>query len=170
MTYVSTPREVIEQCEITCCMVTDDRAIAAVTEGPGGALAAMKPGKILVEMQHDLAPRRPGAGAKVEPTGGAILDAPVSGSQLTVDQGKLLIMVGGDPAAFARAEPVLLDIGPKVRLIGEIGQGKVMKLALNLQLAVQMLEMSEACCSPRKAESRASWLAKWCSAARSARL
>ena len=52
-------------------------------------------------------------------------------------------MAGGDQAAFERARPILLDIGPKVRLIGEIGQGKVMKLALNLQLAVQMLAMSE---------------------------
>jgi 3-hydroxyisobutyrate dehydrogenase-like beta-hydroxyacid dehydrogenase len=62
---------------------------------------------------------------------------------LTVDQGKLLIMVGGDEASYKKAEPVLLDIGPKVKLIGSVGQAKVMKLALNLQLAVQMLAMSE---------------------------
>jgi 3-hydroxyisobutyrate dehydrogenase-like beta-hydroxyacid dehydrogenase len=143
MTYVSTPREVVEACEIVCCIVTDDRALAAVTEGDDGVLAAMKPGKVFVDLST-ISPDAIRALAKqFATTGGALLDASVSGSQLTVDQGKLLIMVGGDAAAFARAEPVLLDIGPKVRLIGEIGHAKTMKLALNLQLAIQMMAMSE---------------------------
>ena len=104
-------------------------------------------------------------GANLEKTGGALLDASVSGSQLTVDQGKLLIMVGGDQAAFARAESSLLDIGQKVRLIGEIGHAKVMKLALNLQLAVQLLAMSEGSCSPKKVGYRGSSPARWSSGA-----
>lgn len=143
MRFAPTPREVVAQCEITCCMVTDDKALSAVAEGPDGALSALAPGKIFVEMST-LAPAHIRAfGEQVAKTGAALLDAPVSGSQLTVEQGKLLIMVGGDESAFERAKPVLLDIGPKVRRIGEIGQGKVMKIALNLQLAVQMLAMSE---------------------------
>jgi len=143
MTYAATPREVVEACEIVCCIVTDERALTAVTEGPDGILAAMKPGKVLVEMSTISPPAIRCLAANVERTGGALLDASVSGSQLTVDQGQLLIMVGGDQVTFARAESSLLDIGPKVRLIGEIGHAKVMKLALNLQLAVQLLAMSE---------------------------
>jgi 3-hydroxyisobutyrate dehydrogenase-like beta-hydroxyacid dehydrogenase len=143
MQYAATPREVIEQCEVTCCMVTDDKAISAVTEGPDGALAALRPGKILVEMSTIAPAHVRELGAKVAKTGGALLDAPVSGSQISVQQGRTLIMVGGDEAAFKIAEPILLDIGPKVRLIGTIGQAKVMKIAINLQLAVQMLTMSE---------------------------
>jgi 3-hydroxyisobutyrate dehydrogenase-like beta-hydroxyacid dehydrogenase len=143
MQFAATPREVVEQCEIICCMVTDDKAISAVTDGPDGALAALRPGKVFVEMSTISPAHERELGERVLKTGASFLDAPVSGSQLTVEQGKLLIMVGGDEAAFKKAEPVLLDIGPKVRLIGTIGQAKVMKIALNLQLAVQMLAMSE---------------------------
>ncbi len=143
MTYTSTPRDVVEACEIICCIVTDDRALAAVTEGHDGVLTAMRPGKIFVDLSTISPAAIRSLAEKFAKTGGALLDVSVSGSQLTVDQGKLLIMAGGDPAAFARAEPILLDIGPKVRLIGEIGHAKVMKLALNLQLAVQLMAMSE---------------------------
>jgi 3-hydroxyisobutyrate dehydrogenase-like beta-hydroxyacid dehydrogenase len=82
-------------------------------------------------------------GEKVAKTGAKLLDAPVSGSQVSVEQGKLLVMVGGDKDAYEKAKPVLLDLGPKVEHMGEIGQAKVMKLAINLQLAVQMLALSE---------------------------
>jgi 3-hydroxyisobutyrate dehydrogenase-like beta-hydroxyacid dehydrogenase len=123
--------------------VTDDRALAAVAHGPDGVLAGMRPGKVFVDLST-ISPAAIRALAEAfAATGGALLDGSVSGSQLTVDQGKLLIMAGGDAAAFALAEPVLLDIGPKVRLIGEIGQAKVMKIAINLQLAVQLMAMSE---------------------------
>src|SRR5579875_60336 len=141
--YAATPREVVEQCDIGLCMVTDDKAIAAVTEGPDGALAALRPGKIFVEMSTISQAHIRELAEKVAKTGAALLDAPVSGSQISVEQGKLLIMVGGDEAAFKQAEPILRDIGPKVELIGSVGQAKVMKIAINLQLAVQMLAMSE---------------------------
>jgi 3-hydroxyisobutyrate dehydrogenase-like beta-hydroxyacid dehydrogenase len=143
MFFATTPREVVEQCDIILCMVTDDAAIAAVTEGPDGALAALGPGKIFVEMSTISPAHVRHLGEHVAKTGATLLDAPVSGSQVSVEQGKLLIMVGGDEAAFKKAEPVLLDIGPKVQLIGKIGQAKVLKIAINLQLAVQMLALSE---------------------------
>jgi 3-hydroxyisobutyrate dehydrogenase-like beta-hydroxyacid dehydrogenase len=143
MQFAATPREVVERCEIICCMVTDDKAISAVTDGPDGALAALGAGKVFVEMSTISPAHVRELAQVVTATGAGFLDAPVSGSQLTVDQGKLLIMVGGERAAYEKAEPVLLDIGPKVKLIGSVGQAKVMKIALNLQLAVQMLAMSE---------------------------
>lgn len=143
MRYVSTPREVAEQCEIIICMVTDDKAISAVTEGKDGAIAALGRGKVFVEMSTISPAHVRELGEQVAKTGAAFLDAPVSGSQISVEQGKLLIMVGGDQAAFEKAKPVLLDIGPKVLHVGSVGQAKVMKIAINLQLAVQMLAMSE---------------------------
>jgi 3-hydroxyisobutyrate dehydrogenase-like beta-hydroxyacid dehydrogenase len=106
-------------------------------------LGAMKPEKVFVDLSTISPDAIRSLAQKFVKAGGALIDASVSGSQLTVDQGKLLIMAAGDPAAFARAEPVLRDIGPNVRLVGEIGHAKVMKLALNLQLAVQMMAMSE---------------------------
>lgn len=73
-----------------------------------------------------------------------MLDAPVSGSVTTLEEGKLSIMVGGDPKAFEKVKPILLDIGPKVTHVGRNGLAVTMKIATNLNLAVQMLAFSEA--------------------------
>src|SRR5919197_338060 len=72
-----------------------------------------------------------------------MLDAPVSGSVTTLEQGKLSIMVGGDADVFERAKPVLEAIGPKVFHVGDNGQAVTIKIATNLSLAVQMLAFSE---------------------------
>jgi 3-hydroxyisobutyrate dehydrogenase-like beta-hydroxyacid dehydrogenase len=72
-----------------------------------------------------------------------MLDAPVSGSIVTLESGKLSIMVGGDKDAFESVLPVLQAIGPIVHHVGENGLAVGMKIATNLGLAVQMLEFSE---------------------------
>ncbi len=72
-----------------------------------------------------------------------MVDAPVSGSVITLQQGKLSIMVGGRRATFDLVQPVLLDIGPKVTHMGDNGLALVMKIAVNLSLVVQMLAFSE---------------------------
>jgi 3-hydroxyisobutyrate dehydrogenase-like beta-hydroxyacid dehydrogenase len=72
-----------------------------------------------------------------------MLDAPVSGSVSTLEEGKLSIMVGGDAAAFAQVEPILRDIGPTVTRIGDNGQALLMKIAINLSLHVQMVAFCE---------------------------
>jgi 3-hydroxyisobutyrate dehydrogenase-like beta-hydroxyacid dehydrogenase len=72
-----------------------------------------------------------------------MLDAPVSGTSITVDQGKASIMVGGDADAFERVKPILDAIGPKVFHIGPSGSAVTIKIAINLSLAVQMLAFSE---------------------------
>ena len=71
------------------------------------------------------------------------MDAPVSGSVITLQQGKLSIMIGGRAATFELLKPVLLDIGPKVTHVGDNGLALVVKIACNLSLAVQMLAFSE---------------------------
>jgi 3-hydroxyisobutyrate dehydrogenase-like beta-hydroxyacid dehydrogenase len=81
--------------------------------------------------------------ARVSEVGASMLDAPVSGSVSTLEQGKLSIMVGGDSEAFERVRPVLEDIGPKVFHVGPNGTAVTMKIATNLSLAVQMLAFSE---------------------------
>ena len=72
-----------------------------------------------------------------------MLDAPVSGSAITVEQGRLSLMVGGDPGAFAKVRPILEAIGPTVSYVGGNGAAVSMKIATNLSLAVQMLAFSE---------------------------
>jgi len=72
-----------------------------------------------------------------------MLDAPVSGSVITLEQGKLSVMVGGDAEVFERVRPVLEAIGPRVIHVGGNGAAVTMKIASNLSLAVQMLAFSE---------------------------
>ena len=80
---------------------------------------------------------------RVREKGAEMVDAPVSGSVITLEQGKLSVMVGGHADTFERVKPVLLDLGPKVTHVGENGLALVMKIATNLSLAVQMLAFSE---------------------------
>jgi 3-hydroxyisobutyrate dehydrogenase-like beta-hydroxyacid dehydrogenase len=111
--------------------------------GPDGMLAAMGPGKIVVDMSTVSPAVSRGLAAKVREKGGDMVDAPVSGSIITLQQGKLSVMVGGTKATFDRIKPILDDIGPKVTHVGDNGLALVMKIATNLSLAVQMLAFSE---------------------------
>lgn len=143
MRWAKTPREVAASAAVTFSMLTDTAALRAATGGPDGLLAGLDEGKIYVDMStvspkasHELA-------AAVAAKGALMLDAPVSGSVSTLEEGKLSIMVAGDRAAFERVKPILLDIGPTVNYVGPNGQAVLMKIATNLSLAVQMLAFSE---------------------------
>jgi 3-hydroxyisobutyrate dehydrogenase-like beta-hydroxyacid dehydrogenase len=72
-----------------------------------------------------------------------MVDAPVSGSVITLQEDKLSVMVGGGKETFERVKPLLLDIGPKVTHVGDNGLALAMKIAVNLSLAVQMMAFSE---------------------------
>jgi 3-hydroxyisobutyrate dehydrogenase-like beta-hydroxyacid dehydrogenase len=143
MQWGDSPRKVAEASEFIFSMVTNTKALLAITEGPDGILAGLAAGKIYVDMSTVSPEASRALAAKVAARGAQMLDAPVSGSVTTVEEGKLSIMVGGDPAAFERVRPVLLDIGPKVTHVGVNGLAVTMKIAVNLSLAVQMLAFSE---------------------------
>ena len=144
MAWADTPREVAERSEITFTMVTNTAAVQAVTEGPDGILAGLSPGKVYVDMSTASPDNSRAIAARVAELGAHMLDAPVSGSVITLEQGKLTVMVGGDADVFARVRPVLEAIGPKVFHVGPNGAAVTIKIASNLQLAVQMLAFSEA--------------------------
>ena len=139
----ATPREVASAADVIFSMVTDDRALEAVASGPDGILAGLGAGKVYVDMST-VSPRvsREVAG-RVEALGSRMLDAPVSGSIPQAESGTLAIMVGGDPGAFATVEPLLGVLGQSVTHIGANGQGLLLKLAINISLAVQTLAFSE---------------------------
>ena len=143
MRWADSPRAVTEQSEIVFTMVTNTEALRAVTEGPDGILAGLGPGKIYVDMSTASPAASRELAERVAELGARMADAPVSGSVVTLEQGKLSLMVGGDREVFERLEPVLRDIGPKVFHLGGNGQAVAMKIATNLSLAVQMLAFSE---------------------------
>ncbi len=90
-------------------------------------------------------------GAEVARAGGAFLDAPVSGSSVTVEQGKLAFLVGGDAAALERVRPYLLSIGPTITHMGPLGLAVTMKVAINLGIGIQLAAYSESVLLAEKA-------------------
>jgi 3-hydroxyisobutyrate dehydrogenase-like beta-hydroxyacid dehydrogenase len=143
MRWADSPREVSAAADITISMVTDSSALEAICGGDNGVLAGVGPGKILVDMSTVSPAVSRGLAERVRQRGADMADAPVSGSIITLQQGKLSIMVGGRRATFDLLQPVLLDIGPKVTYMGDNGLALVMKIAVNLSLVVQMLAFSE---------------------------
>jgi 3-hydroxyisobutyrate dehydrogenase-like beta-hydroxyacid dehydrogenase len=141
--WAGSPREVAEQSEIVFTMVTNTAAVQAVTEGPDGLLAGLRAGKLYVDMSTASPANTRALADDVAAVGAQMLDAPVSGTSITVEQGKASLMVGGDADAFERARPVLEAIGPKVFHLGPNGTAVTMKIGINLSLAVQMLAFSE---------------------------
>jgi len=137
-----TPREVADAAEIVFTSVPDDDVLDAVASGPDGILAGLAAGQIWVDMSTVSPHASRELAERVRAQGAALLDAPVSGSVPQVQTGTLTIMVGGDEHAYARVEPVLRELGTPTR-VGENGQGLVLKLAINISLAVQMLAFSE---------------------------
>jgi 3-hydroxyisobutyrate dehydrogenase-like beta-hydroxyacid dehydrogenase len=149
MEWADTPRAAAAACEIAFSIVTDAKAVEAVALGPDGILAGLAKGDvpqrgIYIDMSTIAPDASRAVATKFEQAGALMLDAPISGSPVTVTQGNASIMVGGDAAAYERARPVLLAIGPKVTRIGENGLACQMKIAINLLLMVEVICFGEA--------------------------
>jgi 3-hydroxyisobutyrate dehydrogenase-like beta-hydroxyacid dehydrogenase len=151
LTLASSPRTAAEGAEAVFTMVTDDAALRAVTLGPDGAIAGLGAGATLVEMSTVSPGILRELESPVRARGASLLDVPVSGSTITVEQGQASFIVGGDPAALERVRPWLLAMGTAVTHVGAVGLAKTMKVATNLGLAVQMLAFSEAVLLAEKA-------------------
>ena len=143
MHWGETPRAVAEAVDVVFSVVTDTTALRAVIAGPDGLVAGLGPGKIYVDMSTVSPGESRELAVGVAAKGAHMLDAPVSGSVSTLEQGKLSIMVGGDRTVFETIKPILEDIGPKVTHVGGNGQAVSMKIATNVSVAVQMLAFSE---------------------------
>lgn len=143
MKWADSPRAVAEASDIVLSMVTDSEALKKIASGDGGILAGLSKGKIWVEMSTVSAAVSKALAEQARAAGADMVDAPVSGSVITLQQGKLSIMVGGRAETFERIKAMLLDIGPKVTHVGENGLALVMKVAANLSLATQILAFSE---------------------------
>ena len=143
MGWGDTPRTVVEACDVVFAMVTDSRALEAIAYGPDGLVAGMGPGKILIDMSTVSPAASRALAEKVRERGGEMVDCPVSGSVITLEQGKLTMMVGGDRATYDRVHSLLLDIGPKATYVGGNGVAVSMKIALNLSIGVQLLAFAE---------------------------
>jgi 3-hydroxyisobutyrate dehydrogenase-like beta-hydroxyacid dehydrogenase len=137
-----TPREVAEAVDVVLTSLPGDDVLRAVADGENGLLAGLAPSAIWLDVST-VSPRLSREiAAQARERGLTMLDAPVSGSVPQVQSGSLTIMVGGDQDAYDRVEPVLRVLGTPTH-VGENGHGEVLKLAVNISLAVQMLALAE---------------------------
>ncbi|MGB8347772.1 MAG: NAD(P)-dependent oxidoreductase [Ktedonobacteraceae bacterium] len=143
MRWADTPRAVAENAEVIFSMVTDTSAVQEIVNGSRGILPALKAGKVYVDMSTIDPDVSRELAEQVAAQGARMLEAPVSGSAITIEQGNLSMMVAGDQATFEQIRPVLLDIAPRVNYVGDNGQALLMKIALNLTLPVQFLAFCE---------------------------
>jgi 3-hydroxyisobutyrate dehydrogenase-like beta-hydroxyacid dehydrogenase len=143
MKWADSPRAAAAAADTVFAMVTNSAALTAVTDGPDGILAGLGSGKIFVDMSTVSPEVSRALAEKVRQQSADMVDSPVSGSVITLQQGRLSIMVGGRRQTFERVKPILEDIGPKVTHVGDNGLALAMKIAINLSLAVQMLAFSE---------------------------
>ena len=143
MAWGETPRAVAQSSDVILSMVRDTEALRAVTGGPDGLLAGLGPGKFYIDMSTVSPAASKQIAAQVAATGAKMFDAPVSGSLITLKAGQLSFMVGGDQDALEEIKPILQDIGPTVDYVGDNGLAAMMKVAVNLNLPVQILAFSE---------------------------
>jgi len=143
MKWADSPRAAAQSSDAVFSMIANNSALRAVTEGNDGILAGLSAGQIYVEMSTVSPAAIRELAQKVEAKAAEMLDAPVSGSSITLDEGKLSFMVGGKREVFEKVLPYLHAIGPKATYVGGHGLAASMKIATNLSLAVQMLAFSE---------------------------
>jgi 3-hydroxyisobutyrate dehydrogenase len=143
MTWGESPKAVARSADMIFVMVTDSASLEAVANGPDGLLAGLRQDKVVIDMSTVSPTVSRAVAEKVREKGADMVDAPVSGSVVTLESGKLAVMVGGNRATFDRIKPILDDVGPKVTHVGDNGLALSLKIAHNLSLAVQMLAFSE---------------------------
>jgi len=144
MRQADTPAAVAAASDITFSIVTDGAAVKEVALGTDGVASGLRPGGVYIDMGTIAPDVTRFVAAEIKKRGFEMLDAPLSGSPVTVQQGNASLMVGGDKATFERVEAVLKAIGPKVTYIGASGQATTMKLAVNLLLMVEVIAFGEA--------------------------
>ena len=143
MVWAETPREAARQSQVVFSIVTDSAAVRSLALGENGVIAGLAKDAAYLDMSTIDPDASRAMAAEFAKAGLAMLDAPVSGTTLTVSRGQASLMVAGDKAAFERVRPVLLAIGPKVTYIGAQGLAVQLKVALNMTLFVEVIGFCE---------------------------
>jgi 3-hydroxyisobutyrate dehydrogenase-like beta-hydroxyacid dehydrogenase len=143
MGWADTPRDAAHEAEIVLSIVTDSAAARSVALGENGIIAGLRKDAVYLDMSTIAPDTSRTIAAEFAKNSLTMMDAPISGTTLTLGQGKASLMVGGDKAAFDRVQPVLLAIGPKVTYVGAQGLAVQLKVALNMTLVIEVIGFCE---------------------------
>lgn len=143
MHWAESPREVASESEIVFSIVTDSEAVRALALGENGIIAGLRKDAVYADMSTIAPDASRAIAAEFAKVGLTMLDAPISGTTLTLSKGNASLMVGGNRAAFERVQPALLAIGPKVTYIGAQGLAVQLKVALNMTLVIEVIGFCE---------------------------
>ncbi len=138
------PAELVDGNEVTILMLLNDAATEAVYGAPNGILKGKLAGKLVIDMSTIRPETMKANGSKALQQGAAFVECPVGGSTAPAKEGKLLGLVGGSKADVARAMPIMEQMCRRVEHVGDIGNGSMMKLAVNLPLLVYWQALGEA--------------------------
>lgn len=143
MHWKNSPKEVAQAADITLSMVADTAALSSITYGKDGILAGLSAGKIYVDMSTVSPETTRIVARRVTDSGAEMLDAPVSGSVSAVESGTLIIYVGGSKEALEKVRIVFEQLSQKIIYVGATGQAVSMKIAINLNIAPQLISLFE---------------------------
>ena len=141
---VSSPAALASTADVVVSMLADDAAVIAVYEGPDGLLSVPVNGKLFIDMSTLRPPTVHYLAKQVQDSGASFVDAPVSGTVAPAKIGKLLVLCGASKEDFERAQPILDIFGRRIVHAGPVGQGPLLKLVVNLPLAVYWGSLAEA--------------------------
>ena len=158
-----TPAELAAQAEAVVTILTNREAMTAVYEGPQGLLAADARGKLFIEMSTVQPHEEMALADEVRAKGGLFVECPVGGTVGPARQGKLLGVAGAAKEDFERAKPLLDQMCRRVELVGPVGAGTSLKLALNLPLLVYYQALAEAYVLCRHLNLDNTWLMEFLS-------
>ena len=140
----ATPAALARDAQTIITNLTDADAIAAVYRGPDGLLAGDVGGKLFIEMSTVEPQTEIALAGKVRAAGAALVECPVGGSTGPARAGKLIGLMGAEPADAARAKPVLDQLCRRLEHCGPVGSGAVMKLTINMPLMIYWQALGEA--------------------------
>lgn len=143
MLWADSPSEAARESEVVFSILTDTAAVKSVALGENGIIAGLRKDAVYLDMSTIDPDGSRAIAAEFAKADLTMLDAPISGTTLTLSKGNASLLVGGDKAAFARVQPVLLAIGPKVTHIGAQGMAVQLKVALNMTLVIEVIGFCE---------------------------
>jgi 3-hydroxyisobutyrate dehydrogenase len=138
------PADVARNAQTVITILSDAAAIDAVYGGPAGLLAGDVTGKLFIEMSTVAPATETALAEKVRAKGAALVECPVGGTTGPARQGKLIGLMGGEPADIERARPILEQLCRRLEHCGPLGTGAVMKLTINMPLMIYWQALGEA--------------------------